>query len=71
MDRTKAQALRLFIGESMQEFGSRIGAAASTISEVENGNREVSDRIRAKLTKLELQMPADFYDFFERFKNNA
>jgi transcriptional regulator with XRE-family HTH domain len=71
MDGTKARAIRLYMGESMDEFSKRIGVAASTISAVENNQREVSDYIRGKLIRLELQMPDDFFIFYEKFRSNT
>jgi transcriptional regulator with XRE-family HTH domain len=71
MDGVKACAIRLYMGESMEEFSKRIGVAASTISDVENGHRDVSDRVRAKLIRLELQMPEDFYAFYDKFRNKS
>jgi transcriptional regulator with XRE-family HTH domain len=71
MDRTKVRAIRLFMNESMDEFAKRIGVAASTISDVENGHREITDRNRARLIRLELQMPPEFISFYEKFRNKA
>jgi transcriptional regulator with XRE-family HTH domain len=71
MDRIKARAIRLFMNESMEEFSKRLGVAASTISDVENGHRDITDYIRAKLIKLELQMPPEFFDFYERFRTKS
>ncbi|MBT2653912.1 helix-turn-helix transcriptional regulator [Bacillus sp. ISL-18] len=67
MDSIKAKAIRYFMGESMESFSKIINVAPSTISAIENGQREVSDYVRAKLIRLEAQMPNDFYIFYERF----
>jgi transcriptional regulator with XRE-family HTH domain len=69
VDRIKAKAMRYFLNESMAEFGRRIGVGATTISDIENGHRAISDYVRAKLVRLEMQMPDDFYDFYALFKN--
>lgn len=69
MDSNKAKAIRYYMGESMEVFANRIGVAASTISAIENGQREVSDYVRAKLIRLEAQMPEEFFSFHVRFKN--
>jgi transcriptional regulator with XRE-family HTH domain len=71
MDRIKARAIRLFMNESMEEFAKRLGVAASTISDVENGHRDITDYIRAKLIRLELQMPSEFISFYERFRTKS
>lgn len=71
MDGIKAKAIRYYMNESMEEFSKRIGVAASTISAIENGQRDITDYIRAKLIRLELQMPDDFLIFYEKFKTNA
>jgi transcriptional regulator with XRE-family HTH domain len=69
LDRIKAKAMRYFLNESMAAFGRRIGVGATTISDIENGHRAISDYVRAKLVRLEMQMPDDFYDFYALFKN--
>lgn len=69
MDKIKAKAMRYFLGESMATFGRRIGVGATTINDIENGHRAISDYVRAKLLCLEMQMPDDFYDFYALFKN--
>ena len=71
MDGMKAKAIRYYTGESMESFAKQIGVAASTISAIENGQREVSDYVRSKLIRLEAQMPDEFYSFYERFKNRS
>ncbi|MFD0827097.1 helix-turn-helix domain-containing protein [Neobacillus sp. M.A.Huq-85] len=67
----KARALRYYMGESMDGFAKQLGVAASTISAIENGQRDITDHIRAKLIRIEMQMPSEFYTFYEKFKNNA
>ncbi|WML30245.1 helix-turn-helix domain-containing protein [Neobacillus sp. OS1-32] len=67
MNGIKAKALRYYVGESMEVFGKRIGVAASTICAIENGQRDLSDYVRAKLIRLETQMPDEFFIFYERF----
>jgi transcriptional regulator with XRE-family HTH domain len=71
LDGMKAKAIRYYVGESMEVFANRIGVAASTISAIENGQRDVSDYVRAKLIRIEAKMPEDFFNFYERFKRNA
>lgn len=71
MDRMKAKAIRYYLGESMEKFGKRIGVGASTISDIENGNREISDYVRAKLVRIEMSLPDDFYSFYVMFKETA
>lgn len=68
MNGMKAKAIRYYLNESMDNFGKRIGVAASTICAIENNNREVSDYVRSKLIRLEAQLPADFFSFYELFK---
>jgi transcriptional regulator with XRE-family HTH domain len=71
LDKTKARAIRLFMNESMIEFAERLGVAASTISDIEQGHRDITDRNRARLIRLELQLPPEFLNFYEKFRNNA
>jgi transcriptional regulator with XRE-family HTH domain len=71
LDRIKARAIRLFMGESMVEFAERLGVAASTISDIEQGHRDITDRNRARLIRLELELPPEFTPFCEKFRNNA
>ena len=71
MDGIKAKALRYYVGESMEVFGKRIGVAASTICAIENKQRSISDYVRAKLIRLEAQMPDDFFVFYERFREST
>lgn len=67
MNGMKVKALRCYLGESMESFANRIGVSASTISAIENKQREISDIVRAKLIRLESDMPDDFIIFYERF----
>lgn len=71
MDRMKAKAIRLFLGDSMEEFGKRIGVAPSTISAIENGRRDITDYVRSKLVRIEMTLPKEFYTFFELMKKCA
>jgi transcriptional regulator with XRE-family HTH domain len=71
LDSNKAKAIRYFMGESMEVFANRIRVAPSTISAIENGQRDVSDYVRAKLIRLEAQMPEKFISFYERFRNKS
>lgn len=68
MDGIKARAIRYYMNESMESFAKLIGVAPSTISAIENGQRDITDYVRAKLIRLEAQMPDDFLIFYERFK---
>ncbi|WP_423410244.1 multiprotein-bridging factor 1 family protein [Heyndrickxia sp. MSNUG] len=71
MNGMKAKAIRYYLGESMEKFSKRIGVAASTICAIENGQREVSDYVRAKLVRIESGLPGDFSLFYERFRTSA
>lgn len=71
MDGMKAKAIRYYLGQSMESFAKKIGVAASTISAIENGQRDVSDYVRAKLIRIEAQLPDDFYVFYDHFKTNV
>lgn len=71
MDGIKARAIRFYIGETMEGFAKQLGVAASTISAIENGQREISDYIRFKLIRLEAAMPPEFFIFYEKFRSNA
>lgn len=71
MDKVKAKAIRCYLGESMERFGKRIGLAASTILAIENGQRDITDKVRAKLIRIEIGLPDDFFIFYEHFKKTA
>jgi DNA-binding XRE family transcriptional regulator len=71
MDAMKAKAIRYFLGESQAKFARRIGVAASTICAIEKEQRDISDYIRAKLVRIETDLPDEFLLFYERFKNSA
>lgn len=71
MDGIKAKAIRCYLGESMEKFGKRIGVAASTISAIENNQRDISDYVRAKLVRLEIELPEDFLIFYDRFRKSV
>jgi transcriptional regulator with XRE-family HTH domain len=67
MNKMKAKAIRYYLGESMEKFSKRIGVAASTVCAIENGQREVSDYVRAKLVRIENELPDDFFLFYNKF----
>lgn len=71
MNGTKAKAIRCYLGESMEKFAKRIGVAASTICAIENNQREMSGIVRGKLTRIEGELPEEFFSFCEKFKSNA
>ncbi|MDK7669292.1 MULTISPECIES: helix-turn-helix domain-containing protein [Cytobacillus] len=68
MNGTKAKAIRCYLGESMEKFAKRIGVAASTISAIENNQREMSGLVRGKLIRIEAELPSSFFNFYEQFK---
>jgi DNA-binding XRE family transcriptional regulator len=69
MDGMKAKAIRYYLSESMDTFARRIGVSATTICAIENGQRDVSDYVRAKLIRIESGLTDDFFIFYENFKN--
>ncbi|MGG3622845.1 helix-turn-helix transcriptional regulator [Bacillus gobiensis] len=71
MDRMKAKAIRYFLEESQEKFALRIGVAASTICAIEKGQRDISDYIRAKLVRIEAELPDEFFIFYEQFRKSA
>lgn len=71
MDGMKAKAIRYFFGESMSDFSKRVGVGATTICAIENGQREISDYVRAKLVRIEYGLPEDFFIFYEHFRKSA
>ncbi|AST93263.1 hypothetical protein BC6307_19370 [Sutcliffiella cohnii] len=71
MDGMKARAIRHYLGDSMRKFAKRIGVNASTISDIEHGHRDITDYVRAKLIRIEAELPDDFYIFYEKFRNTA
>lgn len=68
MDRNKMKAIRLFFGESQAAFARRLGVAATTINEIERGKREMSDLIKAKLIRLENELPDEFFNFYVKLR---
>lgn len=70
MNGTKAKAMRLFLKETQKEFAVRLGVSASTICAIEKECREISDLINARLLHLEMNLPTDFYNFYEGVKGH-
>ncbi|KAB2332928.1 hypothetical protein [Bacillus mesophilum] len=68
MDGMKVKAIRYFFGESMSVFSKRVGVGATTICAIENGQREISDYVRAKLVRIEAGLSDDFYIFYTHFR---
>ncbi|GIN39612.1 helix-turn-helix transcriptional regulator [Heyndrickxia oleronia] len=69
MNPIKSKAMRYFLGESQAEFSRRLGVSTSTVCDIEKGKRGISDYIRAKLIRIEADLPADdFFIFYEKFK---
>lgn len=71
MDGMKAKAIRYYLNESMEKFAKRIGVAASTICAIENSQRDISDYVRAKLARIEAELPGDFFIFYEYFRKST
>lgn len=71
MNGIKAKAIRCYLGESMEKFAKRIGVAASTISAIENNQRDMSGIVRGKLARIESELPSDFIIFYENFVKSA
>jgi DNA-binding XRE family transcriptional regulator len=71
LDGMKAKAIRYFLGESQASFAKRIGVAASTICAIEKGQRDITDYIRAKLVRIEAELPTEFSIFYGNFRASA
>jgi DNA-binding XRE family transcriptional regulator len=71
MDRMKAKAIRCYFGESFEKFAQRVGVGVATIHAIEKGERDITDYVRAKLVRVELELPDDFYPFYTLFRMNA
>jgi DNA-binding XRE family transcriptional regulator len=71
LDAIKAKAIRLYLNESQVDFAKRLGVAASTVCAIEKGDRQVSDLIRARLTRIEMSLPDDFIQFYEKFRQTV
>jgi len=70
MQVNKMKAIRHYLGLTQAELAERLGVAASTICYVEQGKRNMSVHLAARLTHLEMGLSDDFYFFAERFKAN-
>ncbi|RFU60527.1 helix-turn-helix domain-containing protein [Peribacillus glennii] len=68
MDATKAKGIRYYLEELQEKFARRIGVSSSTICAVEQGQRDITDKIRAKLVRIEAGLADDFFVFYEKFK---
>lgn len=66
----KMKAIRHYLGLTQEELAKELGVTAATISYVEQGKRNMSGRLAARLTRLEMNLPDDFYFFAEKLKGN-
>ncbi|MFS0647085.1 helix-turn-helix domain-containing protein [Siminovitchia sp. 179-K 8D1 HS] len=71
MNANKVKAIRHYLGLSMAEFAKRLGVSVGTVCIIEQGGRDVSDYVRAKLARLEMELDDDFYLFMEKFNQNT
>ncbi|MET3506242.1 helix-turn-helix transcriptional regulator [Halalkalibacter oceani] len=71
MDANKAKAIRYFLGETQAAFAKRIGVTASTICMIEKKQRGISDALRAKLVRIEIELPSDFTPFYMKFRETT
>ena len=69
LDAMKIKSIRYFLDETQLQFSKRLGVSKQTVSAIENG-REVTDNIRSKLVRLEMELPAEFYLFLDEFKKS-
>lgn len=65
----KIKSIRCFLNETQEQFAKRLGISKQTVSAIENG-REVTDLVRSKLVRLEMELPAEFYLFLDEFKKS-
>lgn len=58
------KALRLYLGMTQEEFGEFLGIGQSSIANMENGRRTISDATRGKIArKVDMK---EFYSFLSR-----
>ncbi|CAM5433484.1 hypothetical protein SAFG77S_08044 [Streptomyces afghaniensis] len=69
MNAMKIKSIRCFLNETQEQFAKRLGISKQTVSAIENG-REVTDLVRSKLVRLEMELPAEFYLFLDEFKKS-
>lgn len=62
------KSIRLYLKDTQRDFAKRIGVSPTTVNEIERGKREISDYVRAQLARIEMQLPDDFYNFYETFR---
>lgn len=68
MQVNKMKAIRHYLGLTQEDFARRLGVSPATICLVEQGKRNMSGQLAARLTRVEMGLSDDFYFFFERFK---
>lgn len=68
--KNKMKAIRYYMGMTQEQFAEQLGVTAATISYIEQGKRNMSGRLAARLTRLEMGLPDDFYFFAEKLKCN-
>lgn len=57
--------IRLFLGMTQKQYSKWLGVSLSTVGMIENGQRVVSDNIRAKIA-LKFEVTEDFLRYRER-----
>lgn len=70
MSVNKMKAIRCYLDLTQEELAKELGVTAATVSLVEQGKRNMSGRLAARLTRLEMKLPDDFCYFVEKLKGN-
>lgn len=69
MNGKKLRDIRNYIGQSQREFATLLGVGPAYLSQMENGHKPISDRVRMQLAKHvqitpELTEAVKRYEFF-------
>lgn len=67
MNATNFKRVRLKKKMTQKEFGKLLGISESTIAAIENGRRQISDQVRARMAQ-NIEVDDDLVYFLESFR---
>ena len=67
MDKEKMKTIRAYLDMSQSQFAEYIGVSSSTISMIEAGHREVSDKLTSRIAR-KFEVTDDFIQFLKNRK---